>query len=510
MPVRQTGMRCSPGLAQVGGRTALAVGRTKRGVPRGFSVTPKLTRASHPPGRKAVRRHIWQALDTDANARNATLRSSRTSVWCFWCSPSPPRHSAADSRPPDETRLSMMDYQTADAGPSRPAVGSAFLFREGDAAAAGPIWDPAFAGISAAVPLPLNPFSFVASESSHHGHHGHHGHAAAAAATPTTGAPPAWGLHAARAHAAPRVWPGIDTISNLSPGAAPGWMTPTPAPVAAQAAVAAQMFGYPPGSVGAMNWAAFPVQLSPTSTQHTLAGTAVGLRPVASLGHHDPASDFAQLPSPPQAPWVNTAGSSALDTRPRVAKFLPPSTRDVDTTLDLIAAQIGHSGPTSQQWPPAFYPPPVNPSERHHSADLSGARSSTSSTHGSVSSATVVHPSPPRPQPTARSPEAPSNTLAIVQYDPNTETRSSTKRPASEELTPNGMGSKTVKQVVVRDENGEVRGVKITFGARAKARAAFTEAQRQRTAQARKEGVCSRCKKSKRQVWFPRSARGGS
>ena len=391
-----------------------------------------------------------------------------------------------------------MEYHTADAGPSRPAVGSAFLFREGD-------WDPAFAGV---VPLPLglDSFSFAASESTQSSHNGNAAAAAAAAPTPNAGAWTAWGSHAVRA--APRAWPGIDTISNVSSGAAPGWTTPTPA--AAQAAVAAQLFGvYPPGSVGAVNWAAFPVPLSPTSTQHTLAGTAVGPRPVASLGLRGPASDLALLPTPPQAHWVSTAGNSALDTRPRVAKFLPSSSRDVDTTLNLIAAQIGHSGPASQQWPGLFYPPPVNSSERQHGAGLGGARSSTTSTHGSVSSVTVADP-PPRPQPTTRGPEAPSNPLAIVQYDPTTETKSSKKRPASEELTPNGMGSKTVKQTLVCDESGEVRGFKITFGARAKTRTAFTDEQRQRTAQARKEGVCSRCKKSKRQVRLTCMARGTS
>ncbi len=392
-----------------------------------------------------------------------------------------------------------MEYQTADAGPSRPAVGSAFPFREGDAAA-GLIWDPA---IAAAVPLSLDSFSFVASDSGHYGNV-----AASAAATPTTGAPPAWGLYAARA--ASRVWPGIDTISNLSPGATPGWTTPSPSPVAAQA-FAAQLFGvYPPGSAGAVNWAGLPAQLSQTPAQHTLAATAVGLRSVASLGLRAPASDLALLASPPQTQWVDTAGSSAFDTRPRVAKFFPSSSRDVDTTSNLIAAQTGHSGPASQQWLGAFYPPPVNPSERQHAADLRAARSSTSSTHSSVSSVTVANPSPPRPQPTARRPEPPSNSIAIVQYDPTTDTRSSRKRPASEDPTPNGMRSKTVKQVVVRDESGEIRGVKITFGDRARTRAAFTEAERQRTAQARKEGVCSRCKKSKRQVRLSPTAWGES
>ncbi len=49
-----------------------------------------------------------------------------------------------------------------------------------------------------------------------------------------------------------------------------------------------------------------------------------------------------------------------------------------------------------------------------------------------------------------------------------------------------------------------------TFRHRVKKRAAFTEEQRLRTACARKEGACSRCKSSKRQVRFPRLVRGNS
>jgi hypothetical protein len=93
-------------------------------------------------------------------------------------------------------------------------------------------------------------------------------------------------------------------------------------------------------------------------------------------------------------------------------------------------------------------------------------------------------------------------TLAIVQYKPSSdaEASSSRKRPALEEVVPQGMASRTLREVLVQDDSGQVKGTMMTFGNRAKTRAVFTEEKRQRTALARREGVCPRCKKSKRQV----------
>jgi hypothetical protein len=90
--------------------------------------------------------------------------------------------------------------------------------------------------------------------------------------------------------------------------------------------------------------------------------------------------------------------------------------------------------------------------------------------------------------------------LAIVQYDPVTEPRSSKKRPAPEQLAPQGISSKAFREVKVHDDDGTVRATIMTFGSRVRRRTAFTEDQRKRTADARKAGVCSRCKRSKRQV----------
>lgn len=104
-------------------------------------------------------------------------------------------------------------------------------------------------------------------------------------------------------------------------------------------------------------------------------------------------------------------------------------------------------------------------------------------------------------QPSKTAPEKPPSTLSIVHYKPRecVGERTSKKRPLEEEAT-QGMASQTLRRISLEDENGQIKGTLITFGKRAKSRAAFSEEKRLQTAQARKEGVCGRCKRSKRQV----------
>ncbi|KAL2143606.1 hypothetical protein VTI28DRAFT_10191 [Corynascus sepedonium] len=61
------------------------------------------------------------------------------------------------------------------------------------------------------------------------------------------------------------------------------------------------------------------------------------------------------------------------------------------------------------------------------------------------------------------------------------------------------MASRAIRAVQVLDNRGELHATMMTFGQPIKARSIVSEEQRQKTAIARKEGVCSRCKNSKRQ-----------
>jgi hypothetical protein len=151
-------------------------------------------------------------------------------------------------------------------------------------------------------------------------------------------------------------------------------------------------------------------------------------------------------------------------------------------------------------WPGTSYPlSPLSHTSEDVSACDHGRRASTASTGAAALSVTTPHSSPPRVRRPKRQPTSPTAPLAIVEYKPNSGTdKSSKKRPAFEEIKPQGMASQTRRKDLVHD--GEVKGAMITFGNQVKRRAVFTEEKRRQTAQARREGVCPRCKESKRGV----------
>ncbi|KAL2020429.1 hypothetical protein VTK56DRAFT_8395 [Thermocarpiscus australiensis] len=131
-----------------------------------------------------------------------------------------------------------------------------------------------------------------------------------------------------------------------------------------------------------------------------------------------------------------------------------------------------------------------------------GRRASTVSTDATVPDATVrASSTSPSPRRRKRASTSPPISLAIVQYKPTggPEGRSSRKRLAFEGTTPQGMASQTLRQISWKDENGEVQCTMMTFGKRIQTRSAFSEEKRLQTARARREGVCGRCRKSKRQ-----------
>ncbi|KAK4169918.1 hypothetical protein QBC43DRAFT_306835 [Cladorrhinum sp. PSN259] len=111
----------------------------------------------------------------------------------------------------------------------------------------------------------------------------------------------------------------------------------------------------------------------------------------------------------------------------------------------------------------------------------------------------------PRMRSTAR-PRKPKGTsknagsLNIIQYKPSGgDGRLTKKRPALDEEVTEDDAPQTLRQIDLVNGSGQVKGSLSTFGKRVKTRNAFTPEKRQQTALVRKEGVCARCKKSKRQ-----------
>lgn len=428
-----------------------------------------------------------------------------------------------------------MEYPSAD-----PAA--AFLFRvEGDPVAESS-WDPAFGVFS------LESIFSSQQEPDHHSNR----NAGNAPANPSTRhtivSPPTCGSQAARA--ASRVGAGINPTPTPLPAADLRW----PAPVAAQIAApvspsdlsriarvyAANAASRTPtrssktplssqrradvdgaGRAGlgdAGNWGSLPVDSAPDGpypAQRTLGNTRT-LGFLSALG--GPETVFEPFPPSSAAdPQWTAAGTTSLNTNPGAGALFSPSPRDFDTTFDSFKFQRSDydSGPSSvnytvPSWPAPYHPLSPTPHERRTAT--SGDHERRVSIVPSVPNPAGPYPSPPKSRPPGRTPKRSSSPLAIVQYNPGdgSEARTSKKRPAFDDITPQGMASKTLRKVLVRDDHGEVKGTMMTFGNRAKTRAVFSEEKRQRTAQARREGVCSRCRKSKRQVRFSRQAGSNS
>ncbi|KAK4171558.1 hypothetical protein QBC36DRAFT_339723 [Triangularia setosa] len=127
-------------------------------------------------------------------------------------------------------------------------------------------------------------------------------------------------------------------------------------------------------------------------------------------------------------------------------------------------------------------------------------RSSTANTEIKVERDAGPTPPPCPPKRKAR-PKSSAGSLEIIQYKPSgkPDGRLSKKRPAFDEVTTGSSTPQTLRRISLEDESGQVKATMTTFGKRPRIRTPFDEEKRRRTALARKEGVCARCKKSKRQ-----------
>ncbi|KAH6632114.1 hypothetical protein F5144DRAFT_490873 [Chaetomium tenue] len=317
----------------------------------------------------------------------------------------------------------------------------------------------------------------------------HHGNPLANPNTELAVNPPTCRSQAARG--APRVLrPGIDLISNSFPAAHP----PGPAQVAARQYYAPNVPSrrpslstpvssapdgfHPAGSVSAADWPSLPAN-------------SEGPANIGSL----PALDMPQPPFNPALPLPTeffaafippaTPGPSQLSDGNSLYSLSPPNLTDAFHPFNPAphdgafgSLNVGHTSP----W--------LNPFVDSTAGGHYERSNSTVSTDTTTPNFTAPVFSPPAKRRPTRRAKTPSTPLAIVQYEPpsNTEAKSSRKRPAPEEVAPQGMASQTLRQVPVRDDLGEVKGTMMTFGNRSKTRAPFNEEKRQRTALARRKG----------------------
>lgn len=348
--------------------------------------------------------------------------------------------------------------------------------------------------------------------------------------------PPTCGAQAVRA--ASRTRGGINLISNPIPDADPRWTAPPTAQTAspvppstlsdiARAYYAANVASPPPDR---SQRASLPTQ--PSSSWDVIYQPPVDAAHWLPVNHNPDAPYYQQqrLEGPLAAGSLPTLGlsypsfDSALELSTTVAQLTQsatagfnPTPREDEPFLPYPRDYSFHgfsgdggsgSSPnkySTPSWAGASYPlSPISHISEDNAQWDHGRRASTTSTGVTALDVATPRPSPPKARQPKRQPTSPTAPLAIVQYKPNrsTDGKSSNKRPAFEDITPQGMTSQTLRQVLVHDDDGEVQGAMFTFGNRVKKRAVFTEERRQQTAQARREGVCHRCKKSKRGVRF--------
>ncbi|KAK0714704.1 hypothetical protein B0H67DRAFT_578859 [Lasiosphaeris hirsuta] len=272
-----------------------------------------------------------------------------------------------------------------------------------------------------------------------------------------------------------------------------------------------------------------PSGSSVPSTTSATAPTTTGLRrasqmsnpPNGSNGPYPPAVSPSQWISPPQQQqqqqqqdthgypatlidpmdWPPTNVQSS-DTSPYSAAHPPPEQATALLEQVLISFPIPHdfdfnlpqqsvSTPSfdicASESPPSesHYLPSPTPVSHHGSRDF-------------VASNSVL---PLGPQPNARKRERTPNgrpKLEFVSYNPTSAGELTRKRSAEDDGRQGADPLRTIKKISHKGDGGELQGLTITSGNPVSKRSSFAPDKRAETAIARKEGVCSRCKDSKR------------
>jgi hypothetical protein len=409
--------------------------------------------------------------------------------------------------------------------------GSAFRFGEGETIADS-LWDPAdsafLESLFASTPEPVHRVDGAANPG--------RGPGPDLAVSPPT-------CRSQAACAVPRVRPGIDLISSPFPDVDPRWsgsapvtaQQSAPVPPSTLSNIARQFYAanvssrsrrtslsmqlpspgdgfYPAGPAAAAN---SPFPANPNAgypPQQPLEDPVnLGSLPTLGLPHPQPSFDPVSLLSTGFfAQWTPSAGSGVNQTPGGHLSFplSPPNAKTALESFNIITSDGGSGPPLNENipssWLRTYYPisPTSQISDDPVDHDYSRRASTVSRNVTAPETTTVTKPRPTKARRSTCPPKSPPTDLAFVQYKPpsSAEAKSSRKRSALEEIAPQGMASRTLREVLVHDDNGKVKGTMMTFGSRSKRRAVFSEEKRLQTAEARRNGVCPRCKRSKRQV----------
>ena len=240
-------------------------------------------------------------------------------------------------------------------------------------------------------------------------------------------------------------------------------------------------------------------------------------KPCPEIGHHPTqlSSSCSSSPTLEELLELEPLSTSSLDIAP-----LDPQTTDLTPNWTGLPTSCDHLAavPTTDfntTFDAADYSASLL-AEPHHASSPASTVTPDCKTRASPALSDATVPTAPRPRTTVR-PRKPKVTsknsgfLNIIQYQPEGDDgRLTKKRAAHDEIAVEEDAPQTLRQIDLVSGSGEVNGMMVTFGKRVKKRNAFTQEKRQQTALVRREGVCMRCKKSKRQVCVPQPPCGST
>ncbi|KAK4183081.1 hypothetical protein QBC35DRAFT_508751 [Podospora australis] len=149
------------------------------------------------------------------------------------------------------------------------------------------------------------------------------------------------------------------------------------------------------------------------------------------------------------------------------------------------------ASPSTELYLPSPSPNPLSSNPRKR-------RASTVYSDGESTDISAPCPTPHHAKQKAQPRSKPAASFEIIQYKPAEGKLSKGRRPVVDEVTTGSRTPQTLRRIEIEDGSGQTKGTMITLGKRIKTRSTFSDEKRQQTAMARKEGVCARCKRSKR------------
>ncbi|GAB1319223.1 Zn(2)-C6 fungal-type domain-containing protein [Madurella fahalii] len=202
--------------------------------------------------------------------------------------------------------------------------------------------------------------------------------------------------------------------------------------------------------------------------------------------------------------WMSTVNAGQIPTT-SMSNGLLPASPEIGTTFgslsDCGGAELSGIDPNATSMPGFHYALSADTPESHGAVNNNhGLCGCTMAADATARKGRDPNSAPPSSQPCETVPKQSPTSLQIIQYKRSECTRGEpSKKRLLEEVAPQGMACQTLLQTSLEDENGQVKGTITMFGKRTKTRTPPSQEKRLQTAQARREGVCGRCKKDKRQ-----------